>query len=105
MNGDGQPVSIGNLDVFRRENSFEQKNRLGPAEFAYADGFVQVEQADSVGCFQPRINPFDAMTIGVRLHHGPDARARSPALGEFEIVPDGVRVNFGENWAWHGGAK
>ena len=101
MNRDGQAQFVRNGDIARREDTFEQQDRLLPPQLAHTDGFVEVEQCDAIGIGEARIDALDSMPIGVCLDDGPNPRARGHLPDQLKIVSDGIRVNAGNNRAGH----
>src|SRR5690606_9585576 len=92
------------------EKAFEQHDGFGPSKLAHTDSFVQVYHCQSVSLGESLHGLFDAMTVSMSLHDGPDfgnrpgcrldSLVQSTGNG-IQIVAQGRQRNRCENWTWH----
>ena len=83
------------------EDAFQHQDRLRHARAAQALGFGEVEHGEAVGGTQRARRALQAVTIGVRLDHCPDARAAGVRARDAQVVRKSARRDGGADRAWH----
>ncbi|KFB70893.1 MAG: hypothetical protein AW09_003996 [Candidatus Accumulibacter phosphatis] len=102
MNDHAQPIRRTDFQIGRREETFEQENRLTDTGLAQDDRFIEVEQGETVGNLAERCRRTQqAMPVGIGLDHRPGPGRTGVPFRHQVVVTQRRQIDAGFNRARH----